>query len=163
MKDLFFPDRRVKSAYEIDYRGLYEEGIRGLIFDIDNTLVNPNAPADDRAKKLFARLRDMGFQTVILSNNSGTRASLFAKDVGSAVVTRAMKPLPHKYRKAMQLMGTEAKTTVFIGDQVYTDIWGANNAGVISILTEPLTTQEEFWVRWKRKLEAPVRGNKKWK
>ena len=70
MKDLFFPDRRVKSAYEIDYRGLYEEGIRGLIFDIDNTLVNPNAPADDRAKKLFARLRDMGFQTVILSNNT---------------------------------------------------------------------------------------------
>ena len=127
MKDLFFPDRRVKSAYEIDYRGLYEEGIRGLIFDIDNTLVNPNAPADDRAKKLFARLRDMGFQTVILSNNTGTRASLFAKDVGSTVVTRAMKPLPHKYRKAMQLMGTDAKTTVFIGDQVYTDIWGANN------------------------------------
>ena len=49
MKDLFFPDRRVKSAYEIDYRGLYEEGIRGLIFDIDNTLVPHGAPADERA------------------------------------------------------------------------------------------------------------------
>ncbi len=157
MRELFFPDRWVKSAYEIDYRGLYEEGIRGLIFDIDNTLVYPNAPADERAKRLFAQLREMGFQTVILSNNTGKRAGTFACEVGSPVVTKALKPLPHKYREAMRVMGTDEKTTAFIGDQIYTDIWGANNADVLSILTDPLTQKEEFWIRWKRRLEAPVR------
>ena len=132
MKELFLPDRWARSAYEIDYRSLYEEGIRGLIFDIDNTLVDPNAPANKRA-------------------------GAFAHEVGSPVVTKALKPFPHKYREAMRVMGTDEETTAFIGDQIYTDIWGANNAKVLSILTDPLTQREEFWIRWKRRLEAPVR------
>lgn len=151
------PDRYVRSAYDIDYEKMYAAGIRGIIYDIDNTLVEPNAPADDRAKALFRRLRDIGFETVILSNNTGERARVFAKAVGSQVVARAMKPLPHKYRRSMEVMGTNTDNTVFIGDQLYTDIWGANNAGVTSILTVPLTQKEEFWIRWKRRLEAPIR------
>lgn len=157
MNQLFYPDQWAESAYKVDYRGLYAQGIRGIIFDIDNTLVNPNAPADARAKELFSSLKEMGFQTVILSNNTGKRAGTFAQEVGSSVVTWAMKPLPHKYREAMRVMGTDENSTVFIGDQVYTDIWGANNAHVMSILTDPLTDKEEFWIRWKRKLEKPVR------
>ncbi len=147
------PDRWVQSAYTLDYQALYTAGVRGIIFDIDNTLVHPNAPADERAKDLFRRLRSMGFATVILSNNTGKRAGTFAEEVGSRVVTRAMKPLPFKYREAMRVMQTDAASTVFIGDQLYTDIWGANNAGITSILTVPLTDREEFWIRWKRVLE----------
>lgn len=158
MKKLFYPDRWVKSAYDVDYSHLWEQGIRGIIFDIDNTLVNPNAPADARAKELFSRLQKLGLKTVILSNNTGKRAGTFAKEVGSSVVTKAMKPLPHKYREAMRVMGTDENSTVFIGDQIYTDIWGANNAHVTSILTDPLTDREEFWIRWKRRLEKPVRA-----
>ncbi len=151
------PDRYVSSAYDIDYEEMYASGTRGIIFDIDNTLVEPNAPANEQAKTLFGRLREMGFQTVILSNNTGERARIFAREVGSQVVARAMKPLPHKYRTAMQVMGTNPGNTVFIGDQLYTDIWGANNANVTSILTVPLTQKEEFWICWKRRLEEPVR------
>ncbi len=147
------PDRWVQSAYTLDYQALYTAGVRGIIFDIDNTLVHPNAPADERAKDLFRRLRSMGFATVILSNNTGKRAGTFAEEVGSRVVTRAMKPLPFKYREAMRVMQIDAASTVFIGDQLYTDIWGANNAGITSILTVPLTDREEFWIRWKRVLE----------
>ena len=151
------PSRYVRSAYDIDYEALYRNGMRGIIFDIDNTLVEPNAPADERSKELFVRLKKIGFQTVILSNNTGERARIFAAAVGSQVVARAMKPLPHKYRMSMQVMGTNASNTVFIGDQLYTDIWGANNTGVTSILTVPLTEREEFWICWKRRAEAPVR------
>ncbi len=147
------PDRWVRSAYALDYQALYAAGVRGIIFDIDNTLVYPNAPADGRAKELFRQLRIMGFETVILSNNTGKRAASFADEVGSSVVTRAMKPLPYKYKEAMKVLGTDKTSTVFIGDQLYTDIWGANNAGITSILTVPLTDQEEFWIRWKRVLE----------
>ena len=151
------PDHYVRSAYAIDWEALYAAGVRGVIFDIDNTLVAPNAPADERATELFRRLHAAGLRTVILSNNTGRRARTFAAAVGSRVVTRAMKPLPHKYREAMHVMGTDLQNTIFIGDQLFTDIWGANNAGVTSVLTVPLTQQEEFWIWWKRRLEAPVR------
>ena len=69
MFDKFFPDRYVASTYVIDFEGLYKEGVRGLIFDIDNTLVPHGAPADERAKALFARLKELGFGYCFVSNN----------------------------------------------------------------------------------------------
>mgnify|MGYP001328377488 CR=1 FL=1 len=63
MFDRFFPDAYVASTYVIDFEKLYEEGIRAVIFDIDNTLVPHGAPADDRAKALFARLKKIGYQS----------------------------------------------------------------------------------------------------
>lgn len=152
------PDRYVESAYGIDYRALYAAGYRGIIFDIDNTLVPPNAPADARSKKLFADLKDLGFATVIMSNNTGQRARDFAKAVGSPVVTGAWKPFPGRYPEALDLMHTAKEITLAIGDQIYTDIWGANNAGLTSVLTRPLTLSEEFWIKAKRLLEKPVIG-----
>lgn len=153
----FTPDATAKSAYTIDYADMYRKGYRGVIFDIDNTLVFPNAPADDKSKKLFADLHAMGFQTVILSNNTGHRAKTFAKAVGADVVTGAAKPLPKKYLVCCERMHLPKDEVFFVGDQIYTDIWGANNAGIYSILVDPITTKEEFWIVWKRKLEAPVR------
>ncbi len=66
----FYPDAWVDSTYQIDFDRLYERGYRGLIFDIDNTLVPHGAPADDRAKALFAHLKKLGFSCCLLSNNS---------------------------------------------------------------------------------------------
>ena len=57
----FFPDEYLDSAYVINFEKLYKEGYRGLLFDIDNTIVPHGAPADERAKKLFQRLRKIGF------------------------------------------------------------------------------------------------------
>ena len=68
-----FPDEMISSAYEIDYEAFYEKGYRGIIYDIDNTLVLPDAPADERAAALFERLHGIGFQAIVLSNNKGPR------------------------------------------------------------------------------------------
>ena len=65
----FYPGEYVDSTYGIDFKGLYEEGYRGIIFDIDNTLVPHGAPADQRAKELFAQLKELGFSCCLLSNN----------------------------------------------------------------------------------------------
>ena len=65
----FYPDRYTVSAYVIDFEELYKKGYRGLIFDIDNTLVPHGAPADDRAIRLFERLKKIGFQCCLISNN----------------------------------------------------------------------------------------------
>lgn len=71
----FFPDEYLDSAYVIDYDRLYREGYRGLIYDIDNTLVPHGAPADERAIALFAHLRELGFGYCLLSNNQIERVS----------------------------------------------------------------------------------------
>ena len=79
----FYPDHEVESAYGIEYSGLYAKGSRGVIFDIDNTLVPHGAPADGRARELFRKLRESGFGTVLLSNNKELRVKPFADDVSS--------------------------------------------------------------------------------
>ena len=81
MLQRFYPDNEVDSAYEIDYQALYRKGYRGVIFDIDNTLVPHGAPADERAVALFRRLRAMGYETMLLSNNKEPRVKMFHEGV----------------------------------------------------------------------------------
>ena len=92
MLERFYPDRWVDSAYGIPYEDLYEQGIRGIIFDIDNTLVPHGAPADQRALALFGRFRRMGMKTCLLSNNKEPRVKPFAEQVDSLYIHKAGKP-----------------------------------------------------------------------
>ena len=73
MLEIFYPDETADTSYGIDYEALYRKGYRGLIYDVDNTLVPHGAPADDRAKVLFERLHTIGFSAVLLSNNKEPR------------------------------------------------------------------------------------------
>ncbi len=156
MKHLFYPDEYISSAYQIDYERLYDEGVRGLIFDIDNTLVPHGAPADERAIALFSRLKKLGFRCVLLSNNKEPRVKSFHEKVGMQYIFSAKKPSPRNYRRAMELMRTNAENTVFIGDQIFTDVAGANRAGIHSILVEPMHPKEEIQIVLKRRLEKIV-------
>ena len=92
MLERFYPDYEAESAYDIDYQGLYRTGCRGIIFDIDNTLVPHGAPADKRAVALFARLHEMGYATLLLSNNKEPRVKSFARQVDSLYRYKAGKP-----------------------------------------------------------------------
>ncbi len=124
MFDRFFPDQYVASTYVIDFEKLYEEGVRGLIFDIDNTLVPHGAPADERAKALFARLKAIGFRCCLISNNQKPRVEMFNKDIQVDYVYNAHKPSTRNYLRAMEIMGTDRRSSVFIGDQLFTDVSG---------------------------------------
>lgn len=152
----FYPDEIQDSAYEIDYEQLYEQGYRGLLFDIDNTLVPHGAPADDRAKALFAHLKGIGFKSCFLSNNQIERVSSFNKDVGETFIEDAHKPSVKNYRKAMEMLGTDTSNTIFIGDQLFTDIYGAKRAGIRNILVKPIHPKEEIQIVLKRYLERIV-------
>lgn len=81
MFDQFFPDEYMESTYSIPFEKLYQEGYRGVIFDIDNTLVPHGAPADERAKQLFRRLKEIGFESCLLSNNQKKRVEMFNQKV----------------------------------------------------------------------------------
>lgn len=152
----FYPDVYMDSAYEIDYEGLHEKGYRGIIFDIDNTLVPHGAPADARSIGLFKRLRYIGYETVLLSNNKEPRVKSFNDKVNSRYIFKANKPFPESYKKAMELMGTSPETTLFVGDQLFTDVWGAKKAGILTYLVKPIHPKEEIQIVFKRYLEKIV-------
>ena len=151
-----YPTKYLDSSYSIDYEQLYRSGIRGLIYDIDNTLGEHGMPATERAIKLFEQLRSIGFDTCLISNNKEPRVKPFADAVGSKYVYDAHKPSRKNYIRAMELMGTDTGNTYFIGDQIFTDVYGANRAGIPSILVKPIHPKEEIQIVLKRKLEKIV-------
>ena len=156
MFEMFFPDEYVASTYVIPFEKLYEEGYRGVIFDIDNTLVPHGAPADKRAKKLFAKLRELGFEACLLSNNQEPRVKMFNEEILVHYIYDAHKPSVKNYQKAMEIMGTDLQNTIFVGDQLFTDVWGAKRTGIRNILVKPIHPKEEIQIVFKRKLEKIV-------
>lgn len=156
MLEKFYPDEYMESSYVIDYERLYREGYRGIIFDIDNTLVPHGAPADERAIALFDRLKKIGFDCILLSNNKEPRVKMFNDSVHVRYIFKAGKPGVKNYRKAMEMMGTDKWNTFFVGDQLFTDVWGAKKAGIRSFLVRPINPKEEIQIVLKRYLEKIV-------
>lgn len=156
MLQRFYPDHEIDSAYAIDYEDLYRRGYRGIIYDIDNTLVPHGAPADERAIALFRKLREIGYRTILLSNNKEPRVKSFCEQVGSMYIFKAGKPKTAGYRRAMERMETTAENTLFVGDQLFTDVWGAKKAGIVTYLVKPIHPKEEIQIVLKRKLERIV-------
>lgn len=152
----FFPDVYMESTYKIDFQKFYEEGYRGIIFDIDNTLVPHGEPADQRAITLFENLKKIGFKCCLLSNNQYERVNSFNEKVQVQFIENAHKPSKKNYQKAMELMGTSVKDTVFVGDQLFTDVYGAKRTGIYNILVKPIHPKEEIQIVFKRKLEKIV-------
>lgn len=156
MLQRFYPDHEIDSAYEINYEDLYQKGYRGIIYDIDNTLVPHGAPADERAVALFRRLREIGYRTILLSNNKEPRVRSFCDQVGSLYIFKAGKPKTAGYRNAMERMETTPENTLFVGDQLFTDVWGAKKTGIVTYLVKPIHPKEEIQIVLKRKLERIV-------
>lgn len=153
---MFYPDEYLDSTYEIDFDLLYKKGYRGVIFDIDNTLVPHGAPADARAEALFSHLKSIGFSCCLLSNNQRPRVELFNKNIGVNFIEDAHKPSVKSYQKAMKMMGTDTENTLFVGDQLFTDVFGARRTGIHSILVKPIHPKEEIQIVLKRYLEKIV-------
>lgn len=156
MLEIFYPNEYVDSSYVINYEELYRNGYRGILFDVDNTLVPHGAKADKRAKELFERLKKTGFSICLISNNKEHRVKSFNDEVNVKYIFDAHKPSVKGYERAMSLIGTNKKNTVFIGDQIFTDVYGANRAGLRTILVKPIHPKEEIQIVLKRYLEKIV-------
>ena len=151
------PDRLEESVYTMDFEAEYRNGVRGLVFDIDNTLVPHDAPADPRSIELFLRLRKIGFRTAILSNNHEPRVRSFSEEVGADVyIMEAGKPKRGGYYRVMEALGTDLSNTLYLGDQILTDICGAKRAGMKHVLFRPIDRiHEPFHIHLKRIVELP--------
>lgn len=156
MLKIFYPKRIADSAYDIDYFSLYKEGYRGIIFDIDNTLVEHGADASPRAIKLMAMLKAIGFKVCLISNNKEERVKRFNREINVNYIYNANKPSRKSFIKATEIMGTTIDNTVFVGDQLFTDIFGANRIGMMSYFVKPIGPEIEIQIKLKRKLERIV-------
>lgn len=155
----FVPRMLAPSVYEIDFESLRAKGIKGIIFDLDNTLAGAGVPAaDDQLKELLALLRSMGFQIVIVSNNSRDRVETFASPLGLPFLSRARKPFKRAFLEAMRLMRLRPEDTAVIGDQMLTDVYGGNRLGLFTILVQPVSAASDgFFTRFNRKVERRMK------
>lgn len=146
----FFPSEWIESTYKIDFRKYYEQGYRGIIFDIDNTLVPHGADADERAIKLFDELKAIGFDICLLSNNKKNRVERFNKSVNVNYISKAQKPFYKNYYVAAMNMRVSVESVLCIGDQIFTDIYGGNLSHIHTILVNPIDRKEEIQIILKR-------------
>lgn len=152
----FLPDEYYSSTYSIDFHKYYELGYRGILFDIDNTLVRHNEPATSRAIQLMERLKAMGFKICLVSNNKEPRVAEFNKKLKVSYVYKAGKPGKKGYLRALDAIGCNIDNTLAIGDQIYTDIIGSASLGIHTILVKPIdTSHEEIQITLKRIIEKP--------
>lgn len=156
MLQCFYPDEYLDSAYEIPYEQMRQKGYEAIIFDIDNTLVEHGAPADERSIALFERLKGLGYEIMLLSNNKEPRVKMFNDAVHVRYIYKAGKPSVKNYLAAMVQMGSCRENTFFVGDQLFTDVWGAKRAGMHTILVKPIDKKEEIQIVLKRYLERIV-------
>ena len=151
------PQYLLADVGELTDAFLEQTGIRGIIFDIDNTLVGfRTATPTAENLALFARLREKGIQIAIASNNNKERVGRFAAELGIPAYSRACKPLGFALAKIRKGWGLPAKEIALVGDQIYTDMLGGNCAGMITVLVEPIDHKETVFFKIKRALEKPV-------
>ena len=101
-------------------------------------------------------MKKVGLKICVISNNDEERVKSFADSLSIEYVYKAGKPLVKGYLEGMRRMGTDTSNTLFVGDQLFTDIWGANNAKIHSILVKPIDKHEEIQIILKRRLESPL-------
>lgn len=149
------PQKRVRTIYEIDVQALWDTGVRGIITDLDNTLVGAKHPqATPELLVWLKRLQTIGFKVVIVSNNNKLRVSRFSDPLSIPYIFRAKKPGNSAFRKAMGMMSLSPQQTVVIGDQMLTDVLGGNRLGLYTILVLPIELADEgFFTKINRRIE----------
>lgn len=151
----FTPRLRVKTVYEIPLAELWENGVRGIITDLDNTLVGAKEPLATPELIVWLELvKQMGFKVVIVSNNGELRVRNFAEPLQIPFIHRAKKPSNTAFQKALKWMELSAEQTVVVGDQMLTDVLGGNRMGLHTILVLPIALLDEgFFTKVNRRIE----------
>ncbi|UJF35018.1 YqeG family HAD IIIA-type phosphatase [Paenibacillus hexagrammi] len=155
MLNKLVPRQSVHTIYDIDIENLWSFGVRGIITDLDNTLVGAKDPhATPELLEWLKKVQQKGLKVVIVSNNHRGRVSKFAEPIGIPFIYRAKKPTNASFHKAMKLLGTSARQTAVIGDQMLTDVLGGNRMGLYTILVKPISvTDEGFFTKINRRIE----------
>ncbi len=152
-----FPNKEVKSVYELDIDFFTENDIKGVIFDIDNTLVtHTTVTPPEELLNYLKNIENNGIKIAIVSNNKRERVELFSKSLGYVYHWRAYKPFKKYLNKVQKHFNLPSENIALVGDQIFTDIYGANRMGFYSVLVTQLGENETGFVAFKRIFEKMV-------
>ena len=157
MLKLFCPDLYLESIYKLDLDSIKEKNIKGILVDLENTLL----PWDSKhvEEKLIGWTQyclKEGFSLCIISNNKYKRIKRCSELLGIPAVFGSYKPFKSAFKKGMDIMGTQPEQTAVIGDQIFTDVFGAKRMGLYAILVKPISSRELYWTRIMRLMERRI-------
>ncbi len=153
---LFKPTFALRSILEITPESLKKRGIKALLLDVDNTLATHNHPVPAKGvPEWVSRMKAADIKLMIVSNNKPERVAPFAEKLGLHFVPNGAKPLPYGFGKAVKELGLERNRVCAVGDQIFTDILGANISGIRSVFVSPIELETSFFFKLKRTLEKP--------
>lgn len=156
VKFTLVPDYKFERFDLITPEFLLSLGVRGVLLDIDNTLEPYEHPhPGEHVVAWLASLNAVGISAAIVSNNNRARVELFNRELCLPAYSKAGKPFKKNLLSAMRDIGTTRADTVFIGDQILTDVWAAHNTGIPAILVPPINDKRDPFTRIKRLLEIP--------
>lgn len=151
MMKIFYPALMLDKVQDISTEVLEKNDIKGLILDIDNTLVPMHMKeADENAVMWIERIKSCGYKVCIVSNASKKRVIKFNERLKLDAIHRASKPGSKAYLKAAGLMGLENKNIAVVGDQIFTDVYGGNRVNMFTILVKSLRGRENLFIMLKR-------------
>ena len=153
----FLPNQHVKSILDIHPKDLQEKGIKGIITDLDNTLVEWDRPnATPKVIAWFEEMKKYQIKVTIVSNNNEKRVKSFSDPLDIDFIFRAKKPLSIAFHKAVNQMNIKKEETVVIGDQLLTDVLGGNRGGFHTILVVPVAQTDGMATKFNRMVERKI-------
>lgn len=145
MKAWFHPMSYVPHVSDIDFRSLRADGVRGVIVDLDNTLVGYRAlEPEPEVTAWIGQAVHHEVRIIMVTNNATPWARTVAERLAVPIVANARKPLPRGFRRALRLLGLPREAAVVVGDQLFTDVVGAKLCGLRAILVEPLVSHDPW-------------------
>ena len=152
----FVPDLMFDRAFDITPEDLLSRKIRAVVLDIDNTLVTYGvAEPTEEVLNWIQSLRDNGILVAIASNNHAPRVELFNQKIGAFATCESKKPFARSVKAVCAHFQVKPEEIAVIGDQIFTDVWCARNAGSLAILVKPIPYPENLFFKCKRVLEKP--------
>ncbi|RLQ98147.1 YqeG family HAD IIIA-type phosphatase [Falsibacillus albus] len=153
----FLPNEQVKSVFDVHPEDLKRRGIKGIITDLDNTLVEWDRPnATPKLIEWFKKMEDQGILVTVVSNNNQKRVAAFAEPLKIPFIFQARKPMGKAFKRALDVMKIKKDETVVIGDQLLTDVLGGNRAGFYTILVVPVAKSDGFFTKFNRQVERRI-------
>lgn len=155
---LFKADFAFRRVNDISPAFLKKHNIKGLLLDLDNTLTTHDNPRPaDGVIDWIKKIKSNGVKMVIVSNNHPPRVKPFADMLGLEFISEGKKPLASGFNRAQKLMNVPFKNLAVVGDQIFTDMLGANLKRIRGIFVYPIELEgkNQKFIRFKRKLEKP--------
>ena len=151
---MIYPKEYLNSVKDIDLNLLKKNNIKGLILDVDNTLISLDKKMPAGVADWAKNLKNEGIKICILSNsNKINKVESVAKILEVPYIFFGKKPLKSGFLRAKKLLKIDNENIAVVGDQIFTDILGANRCKMYSILVKPIEEKDYFITRVKRPLE----------